>query len=144
MWVSTCRMVSALYYQTEAARCRELAAATKDEELARQWLKLAREYDALADSAEGRFGVPPPDRFTSPCSSSQCSSSNPSQSQKTKLVFSRPRLRGRRDGDPARSLPGQSSLWQAPRPAILHQTNVIGDPPWATAGCVRRLSCNAA
>jgi hypothetical protein len=53
-------MASVAYYRAEAQRCRELAAAAKDDALAGQWRKLARDYEALAESLEGRSGMPPP------------------------------------------------------------------------------------
>ena len=53
-------MASVAYYRAEAERCRELAAAAKDDALAGQWRKLARDYEALAESLEARSGTPPP------------------------------------------------------------------------------------
>jgi hypothetical protein len=53
-------MVSSSYYRNEAERCRKLAEAAKDPEIAAQWSKLARDYNALADSLEASAGPPPP------------------------------------------------------------------------------------
>ena len=52
-------MVSAGYYRTEADRCRKLADAAKDADVAQQWRKMARDYSALADELEGSHLLPP-------------------------------------------------------------------------------------
>jgi hypothetical protein len=46
------------YYQKEAQRCRELATAVKDKELALEWRRVARDYEALAESADELSGLP--------------------------------------------------------------------------------------
>ena len=53
-------MVSSSYYRDEAERCRKLADAAKDPEVAAQWRKLARDYSALADSLQTAPVLPPP------------------------------------------------------------------------------------
>ena len=53
-------MVSTHYYRTEAERCRQLAEAAKDSELAKQWHKLARDYELLAESLAAHGAPPPP------------------------------------------------------------------------------------
>jgi hypothetical protein len=46
-------MASAEYYCAEAKRCRELAArAVAGSIMAQQWLKIAAEYDTLAEALE--------------------------------------------------------------------------------------------
>lgn len=46
-------MASADYYRAEAKRCRELAArAVAGSAMADQWLKIAAEYDTLAEALE--------------------------------------------------------------------------------------------
>ena len=52
-------MVTPAYYRTEAARCRELAQGAKDPEIARQWRKMAQDYETLAESLE-KVTVPLP------------------------------------------------------------------------------------
>ena len=55
-------MVSAAFYREEAKRCRTLAATTHDAEAAARWLRIAKDYDALADAVaaeEVRLGVSP-------------------------------------------------------------------------------------
>jgi len=41
-------MITSEYYRTEAARCRDLAARSSDEETRKRWLLLALDYDQLA------------------------------------------------------------------------------------------------
>ena len=46
-------MASAEYYRAEAKRCRELAArAVAGSAMADQWIKIATEYDMLAEALE--------------------------------------------------------------------------------------------
>lgn len=46
-------MASAEYYRAEAKRCRELAAlSTPGSIMATQWLKIAAEYETLAEALE--------------------------------------------------------------------------------------------
>ena len=55
-------MVTAATYRNEAERCRALAAAARDAQAAERWLRIARDYDALADAVaaeQARPGVPP-------------------------------------------------------------------------------------
>ena len=54
-------MASAEYYRAEAKRCRELAAhGVAGSILATQWLKIAAEYETLAEALEsGPYHVPP-------------------------------------------------------------------------------------
>jgi hypothetical protein len=53
-------MVSAAYYRGEAERCHKLAEEAKDLDVAGQWRKLARDYNALADVLEATPVAPPP------------------------------------------------------------------------------------
>ncbi len=47
-------MSSASYYRTEAKRCRDLAAhSVAGSAMAAQWLRLAAEYETLADALDG-------------------------------------------------------------------------------------------
>ena len=47
-------MASADYYRAEAKRCRELAArSVAGSIMAGQWLRIAAEYETLADSLDG-------------------------------------------------------------------------------------------
>jgi hypothetical protein len=55
-------MVSAMVYRGEAKRCRASAAAAHDSEAAARWLRIAKDYDQLADAIvaeEARYGAPP-------------------------------------------------------------------------------------
>jgi hypothetical protein len=45
-------MVSVAYYRAEAQRCRALAAGTHDPVAAVRWLRIAKDYESLADSLE--------------------------------------------------------------------------------------------
>ena len=54
-------MVSVAYYRAEAKRCRALAEESKDGTAAARWLRIARDYDNLADSLEAApESTPPP------------------------------------------------------------------------------------
>jgi hypothetical protein len=50
-------MVSVNHYRKEAARCRELAAATPTSEMASRWRSLAADYEKLADALEETGGA---------------------------------------------------------------------------------------
>jgi hypothetical protein len=43
-------MSTAAYYGAEAARCRELAAKSEDADAIKRWLRMAAEYEQLAES----------------------------------------------------------------------------------------------
>jgi len=45
-------MVSVDYYRAEAKRCRALAAGASDPTAAVRWLRIAKDYESLADSLE--------------------------------------------------------------------------------------------
>jgi hypothetical protein len=51
-------MSSAAYYLSEAARCRDLAAKSRDADAMKRWLRMAVEYEQLADSMVGCPSVP--------------------------------------------------------------------------------------
>jgi hypothetical protein len=53
-------MLSAAYYRGEADRCHKLAEEAKDPDVAAQWRKLARDYNALVDVLEATTVAPPP------------------------------------------------------------------------------------
>jgi len=40
-------MTSAAFYRREAERCRDMAAATHDQQVAVRWRRIAKDYDAL-------------------------------------------------------------------------------------------------
>ena len=55
-------MDTAASYRSESQRCRALAAGTRDVQAADRWLRIANDYDALADAVaaeEARLRVPP-------------------------------------------------------------------------------------
>jgi N-dimethylarginine dimethylaminohydrolase len=43
-------MSTPAYYRDEAARCRELAAKSQDTDAIKRWLRMAAEYEQLAES----------------------------------------------------------------------------------------------
>ena len=51
-------MVSATYYRREARRCRDLADAHPQSAQAQRWLKIAADYDRLADALEAADKTP--------------------------------------------------------------------------------------
>ena len=57
-------MTSAAFYRGEAERARAAAANSKDPETVLRWLRIAKDYHALADAMEAKerklSGVPPP------------------------------------------------------------------------------------
>jgi hypothetical protein len=53
-------MVSVAYYRDEAARCRALAANTRDPIATARWTRIAIDYENLANSLEAAPAPPPP------------------------------------------------------------------------------------
>jgi hypothetical protein len=55
-------MSSPGYYRDEAARCRDLAARSKDADAIKRWLQMAIEYEQLAESLASASRVVPSTR----------------------------------------------------------------------------------
>lgn len=51
-------MGDAAYYRNEARRCRAQAASAPNGEAARRWLRLAADYDHLAEALENNASAP--------------------------------------------------------------------------------------
>ena len=55
------RMTSAAFYRREAQRCRASAVAAQEAGAAVRWLRIAKDYDTLADAiAAEEAGLSPP------------------------------------------------------------------------------------
>jgi hypothetical protein len=51
-------MSTPAYYRAEAARCRELAAKSQDTDAIKRWLRMAAEYEQLAESMASMPHIP--------------------------------------------------------------------------------------
>jgi hypothetical protein len=72
-------MSSPAYYRAEALRCRELAARARDEDVMKRWLKMALEYEQLAESIE-TFRMPLGTPQAQPMQQQQQKKSDPDKS----------------------------------------------------------------